>query len=126
MSDGNSLLCRRLEAVLLKRDRIKGETTHEEWIWFEQKTGPGGSLPAPATFPHIQPHTWDVLPLWHQRLSQHPAQLQTSVTSPNLLLGLLQSLIFWLIPGVAARPRGWTHPTFVWEPVQGAGSLIRV
>lgn len=82
MSNGNCLLCRRLEAVLLKRDRIKEETRHEEWIWFEQKTGPRGSLPAPATFPCIQPHTWDVHPSGTR--NQHSALLQTSVTSPNL------------------------------------------
>lgn len=137
MSNGNSLLCRRLEAELLKRERIKGGTRHEGWIWFEQKTGPEGSLPAPATSPHTQPHSWDVHPPGTNchKLSQivttpsaapDERDQPKSLSTWQLLLGLLQRLIFWLIPVMIARPQGLTHPTFVWEPVEGAGSLIRV
>lgn len=72
MSSGNSLLCRRLEAVLLKRDRIKGETTHEEWIWFEHKVP--SQLQPPS---HTQPHTWDV--------HQEPAEVVTTFsTAPRV------------------------------------------
>lgn len=100
MSTGNSLPLQKAGSCAAEtREDKRGGPRHEEWIWFEHKTGPGGSLPAPATFPHTRPHSWDVHPPWNQQsLSQHPAQLQMSVSSPNLSLPMAAAL------GAAAEP----------------------
>lgn len=89
MSTGNCLLCRRLEAVLLEPDRIKGETTQQEWIWAEQEAGPRG------------PHTWGRRD--QQSLSQHSAQLQSSVTSTKLSAPMAAA------PGAATEPHFWAN-----------------
>lgn len=58
------------EAALLKRDRIKGETAHEEWICSEQKTGAGGAPTASQPAPQLG-HS----PPWHcDQQSRHNIQ----------------------------------------------------